>query len=85
MIAGVPQDSNAALIRQGQMSVIQKYIDSGDIRIVADQAANYWNPNEACYIQIYTEQALTANNNMWMSCLLLNDGCAGVAIEALKE
>ena len=82
MIAGAPQDPNAALIRQGQMSVIQPYVDNDSIKIVADQAANYWSPDEAL---LYTEQALTANNNDVQVVFTSNDGTAGAAIEALEE
>lgn len=82
MIAGAPQDPNAAIIRQGQLSVIQPYIDSGDIVVVADQAANNWNPDEAL---VHTEQALTANNNNVDVVFTSNDGTAGAAIEALEE
>lgn len=82
LIAGAPQDPNAAIIRQGQLSIIQPYIDSGDIVVVADQAANYWSPDEAL---VHTEQALTANNNDVDVVFTSNDGTAGAAIEALEE
>jgi D-xylose transport system substrate-binding protein len=82
MIAGAPQDPNAALIRDGQMKYVQPLIDKGDVKVVLDQAANYWNPDEAL---LYTEQGLTANNNDIQCVFTSNDGCAGAAIEALQE
>jgi D-xylose transport system substrate-binding protein len=82
MIGGAPTDPNAALIRQGQLSVLQPYIDSGQINVVLDQNANYWNPDEAL---LYTEQGLTANNNDIQCVFTSNDGCAGAAIVALEE
>lgn len=82
MIAGAPQDPNAALIRKGQMSFVQPLIDKGKVKVVLDQAANYWNPSEAL---LYTEQGLTANKNNVQVVFTSNDGCAGAAIEALKE
>jgi len=82
MIAGAPQDPNAALIRQGQMKFVQPLIDKGDVKVVLDQAANYWNPDEAL---LYTEQGLTANKNDIQCVFTSNDGCAGAAIEALQE
>ncbi len=82
MIEGAPQDSNAAVIKEGQMSVIQPYIDRGNIKVVADQPANNWNPTEALRIM---EQALTANNNRVDVVVASNDGTAGAAIEALQE
>ena len=36
MSGGSPTDNNAILVRKGQMEVIQPYIDSGVIKIVAD-------------------------------------------------
>lgn len=82
MIAGAPQDPNAALIRNGQMEYVQPLIDSGKIDVVLDQAANYWNPDEAL---LYTEQGLTANDNDISVVFTSNDGTAGAAIEALKD
>jgi D-xylose transport system substrate-binding protein len=82
MIAGAPQDPNAALIRQGQMKYVQPLIDKGAVKVVLDQAANYWNPSEAL---LYTEQGLTANKNNIQVVFTSNDGTAGAAIQALKE
>ena len=82
MIAGAPQDPNAARIRQGQMEYVQPLIDAGKVKVVLDQAANYWNPDEAL---LYTEQGLTANDNDIQCVFTSNDGCAGAAIEALEE
>ena len=82
MIAGAPQDPNAALIRNGQMEYVQPLIDNKKINVVLDQSANYWNPDEAL---LYTEQGLTANNNDISVVFTSNDGTAGAAIEALKD
>lgn len=82
MIAGSPTDPNAALIRQGQMEYVQPLIDAGKVEVVLDQAAKGWNPDDAL---LYTEQGLTANNNDIQCVFTSNDGCAGAAIEALKE
>lgn len=82
MIGGAPTDPNATLIRNGQLSILQQYIDSGDINVVLDQNANYWNPDDAL---LYTEQGLTANNNDVDVVFTSNDGCAGAAIVALEE
>jgi len=82
MIAGAPQDPNAQLIRDGQMKWVKPLVDKGDVKVVLDQAANYWNPDEAL---LYTEQGLTANKNDIQCVFVSNDGCAGAAITALKE
>lgn len=82
MIEGAPQDPNATLIRNGQMEYVQPLIDAGKVEVVLDQAANYWNPDEALK---YTEQGLTANDNDVQCVFTSNDGCAGAAIQALAE
>lgn len=82
LIGGSPTDNNAKLIRNGQMNVLQPYIDSGDITVVVDQWANGWNPDEALG---YVENGLSANNNDVTCVLTSNGGCAGAAIQALSE
>jgi len=82
LIGGAPTDPSSKRIREGKLSVLQPYIDSGDINIVLDPFADYWKPSEALR---YTEQALTANNNDIQVVCTTNDGCAGAAIEALEE
>jgi len=82
LIGGAPTDPSSTRIREGKLSVLQPYIDSGDIKIVLAQYADYWKPSEALR---YTEQALTANNNDIQVVSTTNDGCAGAAIEALEE
>jgi D-xylose transport system substrate-binding protein len=82
LIGGAPTDNNAVLVRNGQMSVLKPYIDRGDIKIVGDQWAKDWQPNEALKI---TENALTKNNNKIDAVITSNDGTAGGAIQALNE
>jgi D-xylose transport system substrate-binding protein len=82
VIEGSPTDNNAALVRQGQMSVLKPYVDRGDIKIVADQWANDWSPVEALKIM---ENALTKNNNQVDAVVVSNDGMAGGVIQALSE
>ncbi|HHW00462.1 MAG TPA: D-xylose ABC transporter substrate-binding protein, partial [Clostridiaceae bacterium] len=82
LIGGSPTDNNAKLVRQGQMNILQPYIDRGDIKIVADQWADGWKPEVALN---HVENALTANNNDVIAVVTSNDGCAGAAIQALAE
>ncbi|WP_147568119.1 sugar ABC transporter substrate-binding protein [Christensenella intestinihominis] len=82
LIGGSPTDNNAHLMRNGQMNILQPYIDSGDIKVVVDQWATGWNPEEALK---YVEDGLSANNNDVVSVVTSNDGCAGAAIQALSE
>lgn len=82
LLGGAPTDSTCKLLRQGQMNVLQPYIDKGDIKIVADQWVKDWLPEEALKI---VENALTANNNNIQAIVASNDGTAGGAIQALAE
>lgn len=82
MVGGAPTDPNAALIRNGQLSLLKPLIDKGQIKVVLDQPANYWNPADALKV---TEAGLTKANNNVQVVFTSNDGCAGAAIQALKE
>ena len=80
MIGGSPVDNNAHLFRKGQMNVLQPYVDKGDIKIVGDQWADSWLPENALKIM---ENGLTANKNKIDAVVASNDGTAGGAIQAL--
>jgi D-xylose transport system substrate-binding protein len=82
LIGGAPTDYNSILIRQGQMNVLQPYIDRGDIKIVADQWATDWLPINALK---HVENALTVHDNRVDAIVVSNDGTAGGAIQALEE
>jgi len=82
LIGGAPTDYNSILIRQGQMNILQPYIDRGDIKIVADQWATDWLPINALK---HVENALTVNHNRVDAIVVSNDGTAGGAIQALEE
>jgi D-xylose transport system substrate-binding protein len=82
LIGGAPTDYNSILLRQGQMTILQPYIDRGDIKIVADQWAIDWLPINALK---HVENALTVTNNRVDAIVVSNDGTAGGAIQALEE
>jgi D-xylose transport system substrate-binding protein len=81
IMSGAPTDNNAKLFKQGAMKYIQPLIDSGKIKVVADQAVDNWLPANALNI---VENALTASNNKVDAILAPNDGTAGGAIVALE-
>lgn len=81
LMGGSPVDNNAKLFRQGQMKVLQPYIDSGKIKVVGDQWVDAWLPENALKIM---ENALTANNNKIDAVVASNDATAGGAIQALS-
>lgn len=80
LIGGAQTDNNAKMFRAGQMKVLQPLIDKGDIKIVADQWAKDWQPEEALK---HTENALTMNKNEVVAVVASNDGTAGGVIQAL--
>lgn len=81
LMGGSPVDNNAKLFRQGQMKVLKPYIENGTIKIVGDQWADGWLPENALKIM---ENALTANNNNIDAVVASNDATAGGAIQALS-
>jgi len=61
---------------------MQPKIDNGDVKVVGDQWAGGWLPENAMKL---TENVLTANNNQIDAILASNDSTAQGAIQALKE
>jgi D-xylose transport system substrate-binding protein len=78
---GSPTDNNAVLVRQGQMSVIQPYIDSGVIKVVADQWVDNWDPAKA---EAMMENILTAQQNKIDAVVASNDGTALGELQAMS-
>ena len=81
MSGGSPTDNNAVLVRQGQMSVVQPYIDSGVIKVVADQWVDNWDPANA---EKMMENILTAQKNKIDAVVASNDGTALGELQAMK-
>lgn len=81
LLGGSPTDNNATLFRQGQMEVLQPLIDKGDIKVVADQWVESWDPANALKIM---ENILTAQNNDIDAVVASNDGTALGALQAMK-
>jgi D-xylose transport system substrate-binding protein len=78
---GSPTDNNAHLVRQGQMEVLQPYIDKGVITIVADQWVDNWDAANALKMM---ENILTAQNNQIDAVVASNDGTALGELQAMK-
>ena len=81
MLGGSPTDNNAVLFRNGQMEVLQPLVDSGQIRIVADQWVDNWEQEIALRKM---ENILTSQKNEIDAVVASNDGTALGAIQALK-
>ncbi len=78
---GSPTDNNAILVRNGQMEVLQPFIDQGVIKIVADQWVDNWDPATA---EKMMENILTAQNNKIDAVVASNDGTALGELQAMK-
>ena len=78
---GSPTDNNAHLVRNGQMEVIQPYIDSGIIKVVADFWVENWDAAKAL---AQMENTLTAQQNKIDAVIASNDGTALGELTALK-
>jgi D-xylose transport system substrate-binding protein len=81
MVYGASTDNNALILKAGQKEILQPAIDRGDIKIIAEQHARDWSPDEALKI---VENALTQANNQVAAVVASNDGTAGGAVSALK-
>lgn len=66
---------------KGNLKVLDPYVKSGDIKIVAQQFIKGWSPSLAR--QVVT-QALTGHNNQIAAVVCSNDGMAYGAIQALQ-
>ncbi len=81
MVYGASTDNNGMILKQEQNAVLKPAVDRGDIKIVADQHAKDWKPEEALKI---VENALTQNADKIDAVIASNDGTAGGAISALE-
>ena len=81
IVGGSPTDNNALLLHEGQMNILKPAVDSGDVKIVADQYAKEWQASAALNI---VENALTQSNNKVDAVVASNDGTARGAVQALE-
>ncbi|MGI2328963.1 D-xylose ABC transporter substrate-binding protein [Planococcus sp. YIM B11945] len=80
-IGGAETDNNARLLKEGVFSVLQPYIDKGDITVTYDQWTEDWSPANA---KANMERALQANGQKIDAVIAANDATAGGVIEALE-
>lgn len=81
LVYGASTDNNGIIMKKEQNEVLKPAVDRGDIKIVADQHAKDWKPDEALKI---VENALTQNADKIDVVIASNDGTAGGAISALE-
>jgi len=82
LIAGSPHDEGAKTLHDAQMSVLQPYINRGDIKVIADAYTKDWLPSEAYLLML---KAIDSAQGQIAAVLASNDGLAGGAIQALRE
>jgi D-xylose transport system substrate-binding protein len=80
LLGGSPSDNNAILLRSGQMEVLKPLIDTGQVRVVADQWVENWDASGAEKIM---DTILTAVHNKVDAVVASNDGTALGALRAL--
>ena len=81
LLGGSPTDNNAHLLREGQMEILKPLIDSGKIRIVADEWVENWEAANAARIM---DEILAAQKNKVDAVVASNDGTAMGALQALE-
>jgi D-xylose transport system substrate-binding protein len=82
LIGGSPSDSNAKVLRDGQMRVLQPSVDRKEIKIISHGWAKDWDPAEAYAIM---SKAIDSTKGDITAVVASNDGTAGGAIQALRE
>lgn len=82
MVYGAGTDNNAVIMKKEELAVLQPAIDSGKIKIVADQFITDWKPEEALKM---AENALTQNSDNIQAFVVSNDGMAGGVVSALEK
>lgn len=82
MIYGAGTDNNAHIMKKEQLAVLQPAIDSGKIKIVAEQHINDWSRELALN---FAENTLTQQSDNVKAFVVSNDGMASGVISALAK
>lgn len=82
LLKGSPTDPNAAVIHNGQLTILQSLFDSGDRVLGYENWTQGWDPAIA---RRSMDQALTKLKNNVQGVVSSNDGNAGAAIASLEE
>jgi D-xylose transport system substrate-binding protein len=81
-IQGAKTDHNSFLLKEGQDKILLPLIAKGDVKVVHEDWAQDWKPENAKKIM---NAALTTHGHEIDGVLCANDGTAGGAIQALSE
>jgi D-xylose transport system substrate-binding protein len=82
MIEGAPTDNNATLFANGQKNILKPKFESGDLKLVREQAIDNWDNQKG---GTTFEQILTANGGKVDGVVAANDGLAGAVINVLRK
>jgi D-xylose transport system substrate-binding protein len=82
MVYGASTDNNAHIMKKEQLAVLQPSIDSGKIKIVAEQHINDWSRELALN---FAENTLTQQGDKVDAFIVSNDGMASGVISALAK
>jgi D-xylose transport system substrate-binding protein len=81
LLGGSQTDNNALLNREGQLQILDPYIKSGDISIVADHWVENWDTQKALSVM---ESILTSTRNNIDAVVASNDSTAYGALQAME-
>jgi D-xylose transport system substrate-binding protein len=82
LIAGSPSAQDAKTLHDAQMSVLQPYIDRGDIKVIADAYTKDWLASEA---YLFMLKAIDSAQGKIAAVVASNDALASGTIQALSE
>ena len=82
LIGGPLSDYNSFFLRLGQISVLQPYIEKGDIKIICDKYASTWSDTSGYRLAL---SCLKAYSNKVDAFIASNDLLAKGVIQALEE
>lgn len=82
IVDGSSKDNNAVIMKKEYMTLLQPFIDRGDIKIVAENFIDDWKPELALN---FAENTLTQNHDDIQAFIVSNDGMAGGVISALEK
>ncbi|HEY4012796.1 MAG TPA: substrate-binding domain-containing protein [Polyangiaceae bacterium] len=81
-VLGSKTDHNAVLVKKGQDEVLAPYLERGDIRIIHEDWADDWKPENAKKI---VNAAISVHGHDFEAVLASSDGTASGAVQALSE
>lgn len=81
LIGGAVTDNNSFMLKIGQMSILQPFVEKGDIRIVFDQFADSWAEEEGYRLM----KTCLEKNKTVDAVIAANDNLATGVTKALKE